>query len=364
MDCKLNKKIRIILIGIIVLLIVAISAIVINTVNNKKSKQVYSAKQEENKTLIVELNEALENMQEENIAEEINEEINEENNIEHNNVQNNGQKNNKNTNGKKYKLEVNCEQNVVNVYEKDENGEYTKCVKAMLCSIGTATPRSGTYTLTNWGRWTWLNLQGGVCGQYATQITGNILFHSVPYTENGNKASLEYWEYDKLGTAASLGCIRLTVQNAKWIYNNCMSGTKVTFYNDSNPGPLGKPSERKISSEEEYRNWDPTDPDSNNPWKNYKSNSNNNNDSNNTLNSEYKNEENNNTQNDNTQTSKNEINNNEINNNESSKNNEENNDIIENNLNNEKTNSLVSNVIDDSKNNITKENVTIHNLNL
>ena len=54
----------------------------------------------------------------------------------------------------------------------------------------------------------------------ATQITGNILFHSVPYTEKYNNASLEYWEYDKLGTSASLGCIRLTVKNAKWIYDN------------------------------------------------------------------------------------------------------------------------------------------------
>lgn len=106
-------------------------------------------------------------------------------------------------------------------------------------------------------------------GQYATQITGNILFHSVPYTEKYNNASLEYWEYDKLGTSASLGCIRLTVKNAKWIYDNCAAGTKVYFYKDSNPGPLGKPSERKISGDSEVNSWDPTDPASDNPWKEY-----------------------------------------------------------------------------------------------
>lgn len=45
----------------------------------------------------------------------------------------------------------------------------------------------------------------------------------------------------------------------------------VEFYSSSNPGPLGKPSAKKISSYEDYlRNWDPTDPNSNNPWKNYK----------------------------------------------------------------------------------------------
>lgn len=41
---------------------------------------------------------------------------------------------------------------------------------------------------------------------------------------------------------------------------------KVTFYSDSNPGPLGKPTESKISGNEKCRNWDPTDPDSANPW--------------------------------------------------------------------------------------------------
>ena len=126
-----------------------------------------------------------------------------------------------------------------------------------------------TYSLKKYGGWEWKGLFGDVFGQYATQITENILFHSVPYTEKGNKASLEYWEYDKLGTPASMGCVRLTVKNAKWIYDNCMAGTPVTFYGDSNPGPLGKPTEQKISSETGYNNWDPTDPDPNNPWRNY-----------------------------------------------------------------------------------------------
>ena len=108
-------------------------------------------------------------------------------------------------------------------------------------------------------------------GHYSTQIKGNILFHSVPYLEKGNPASLEYWEYDKLGTYASAGCVRLKVIDAKWIYDNCGKGTKVEFYSDSNPGPLGKPSSKKISSySDDLRNWDPTDPNPNNPWKNYK----------------------------------------------------------------------------------------------
>lgn len=94
-----------------------------------------------------------------------------------------------------YYIRINYQANVVTIYGKDENNEYTVPIKAMICSTGRATPRSGTYTIK--GRWEWLRLLGGVYGHYSTQITGNILFHSVPYLRK-DPASLEYWEYDKL----------------------------------------------------------------------------------------------------------------------------------------------------------------------
>lgn len=139
---------------------------------------------------------------------------------------------------KKYYIKINNGANVVTIYTKDANGEYTVPVKAMVCSTGTATPRSGRYTIKS--RWEWLGLFGNVYGHYSTQIVGNILFHSVPYLEKYNPGSLEYWEYDKLGTSASMGCIRLTVSDARWIYNNISAGTIVEFYSSSDPGPLRK----------------------------------------------------------------------------------------------------------------------------
>lgn len=170
-----------------------------------------------------------------------------------------------------YYIKINNQANVVTIYTKDESGNYTVPYKAMICSIGTATPAAGSiYTIPGgkWDRWTWGQMVGGVWAQYYTRIRGSILFHSVPYTSK-DKGTLEYWEYDKLGTKASAGCIRLTVQDAKWIYDNCKPGTKVEFYEDSNPGPLGKPTAQKISADEAVRGWDPTDPDVNNPWRNY-----------------------------------------------------------------------------------------------
>lgn len=174
-------------------------------------------------------------------------------------------KNNEVSNTVPYYIIVNYSSNVVTIYVKDENGEYTVPVKAMVCSTGVATPRSGVYKLPG-TRAKWGALFGGVYGQYTVKIVGNILFHSVPYLSRDN-STLEYWEYDKLGTTASAGCIRLTVEDALWIYNNCGSGTQVEFSADA-PNPLGKPSARKISGYENLRGYDPTDPVSNNPWRN------------------------------------------------------------------------------------------------
>ena len=164
-----------------------------------------------------------------------------------------------------YYIKVNISQNVVNIYKKDENGDYSILETTMLCSTGTATPKSGKkFKITSY-RTLWNKLKGNVYGQYAVQIYGNILFHSVPYTKRDN-SSLEYWEFDKLGEKASLGCIRLCVADAKWIYDNVWTGTIVEFYEDEEPGPIGKPELQKISDNEECRNWDPTDYIEGNPW--------------------------------------------------------------------------------------------------
>lgn len=180
-----------------------------------------------------------------------------------------------------YLIRVNVQANTVTIYNKDGSGEY-KPVKAMICSTGGATPQSGKSTIG--AKYNWLPLFGDVYGHYCTRIgKSHILFHSVPYLENHNSGSLEYWEFDKLGTSASMGCIRLQIKDTKWIYDNIPSGTVVEFYRDSNPGPLGKPSAPKISDNTDCRNWDPTDPDSNNPWNNRNNNNNDDNNNNNEV---------------------------------------------------------------------------------
>lgn len=157
-----------------------------------------------------------------------------------------------------YMLKVNKQQNVVTVYKAGRKGKYMP-YKAFVCSTGAATPL-GTFTLG--AKYRWHELMGPTYGQYCTRIYKGILFHSVWYYKP-SKNMQSYAQYNRLGTMASHGCIRLTVAASKWIYDNCPSGTKVTIYNSSNPGPLGKPKARKMSG---YMGWDPTDPDPNNPY--------------------------------------------------------------------------------------------------
>lgn len=164
-----------------------------------------------------------------------------------------------------YYIKVNRQQNCVTVYEKDANGKYTVPVKAFACSTGVnnATPK-GTFKLGQ--KYRWRELDGHVYGQYSTRITGRVLFHSV-YYHTTDPSTLYYGAYNQLGTSVSHGCVRLCVADAKWIFDNCETGTTVEIYDGDDPGPLGKPNTVRISSRDSNRGWDPTDPDPGNPWK-------------------------------------------------------------------------------------------------
>ena len=166
-----------------------------------------------------------------------------------------------------YLIAVNRASSVVTVYAADGEGDdarYTKPYMAMICSGGPDTPTGVFETPVNYS---WRLLSGPCYGQYATRIWDAYLFHSVPYYTQ-HKDDLEYVEYNKLGTQASLGCIRLMVVDVKWIYDNCPIGTTVIIYDDENdPGPMGRPGTIYIDPDDEsMRGWDPTDPDPLNPW--------------------------------------------------------------------------------------------------
>lgn len=84
---------------------------------------------------------------------------------------------------------------------------------------GGGTP-TGEFTVKSRGKWFFADkYKEGA--EYWTQFYGNYLFHSLPMDRNHNVVDAT------LGKPASHGCIRLAIDNAKWIYNNIPTGTKV-----------------------------------------------------------------------------------------------------------------------------------------
>lgn len=157
---------------------------------------------------------------------------------------------------KKLYIEVNRKCNTVTVYDQDPKGNWNTPVIAFACSVGNPWTPTPTGTFQTKEKYRWRTLMGPSYGQYSTRIVGGVLFHSVA-GRNMTPYNLSAYSYNKLGSAASHGCVRLCVRDAKWIYDHCKLGTTVHIFDSDFSGPLGKPKTIKISSSQ---NWDPTDP--------------------------------------------------------------------------------------------------------
>lgn len=112
-------------------------------------------------------------------------------------------------------------------------------------------------------------------GQYASRFCGSILFHSAPISFDAGadisaaRRMMEMDEYEKLGTPASAGCVRLTVADAKWIYDNgVIYDTRVVVSKERGPEPPAIPAVIREApyTDENGLGWDPTDPDTENPY--------------------------------------------------------------------------------------------------
>ena len=173
---------------------------------------------------------------------------------------------NKQVRDRDYLIKVNKQTNTVTVYIKEEDGSLTP-FKAMVCSVGRqghSTPEGKGYHTSEY--YDWRLMVDNTYGRYAVRFNGSIMFHSVPYYKS-RKDSLEWEDYNKLGSPASLGCVRLAVADAKWIFDNCRRGTEVEVYSGpADTDPLGTPDAIRLDTNSEYRDWDPTDLTPENPW--------------------------------------------------------------------------------------------------
>lgn len=152
-----------------------------------------------------------------------------------------------------YYIKVYKPSNYLIVFAKGDDGKYNIPVRAMITSCGDPTPTGTFYTPA---KYRWCEMVGGSWAQWCTQISGPYLFHTVP-NDLHNNTTMWVNEYNLLGTTRSLGCIRLTSRDAKWMYDNCDLGTQVDISSWETSGPMAKPTNIKLAP---GHSWDPTDP--------------------------------------------------------------------------------------------------------
>jgi peptidoglycan hydrolase-like protein with peptidoglycan-binding domain len=127
-----------------------------------------------------------------------------------------------------YRLSVSLAEQRVYVYKLGADKKYEQ-IDTFLCSTGLfgPTPRGVFNTTVPGRRWHYFK-EFDIWAQYAYSIEGDILFHSVLFKRKGGSPT--WGSVNGLGHKASHGCVRLSVEHAKWIYENCKRGTVVTIY--------------------------------------------------------------------------------------------------------------------------------------
>lgn len=120
-----------------------------------------------------------------------------------------------------YLVYLSLEKQMTYVYEgSNNNWNIVKEFNSSTGIEGKETPK-GIFAVTNRGDWFYSEeFQQGA--KYWVQFMGDYLFHSLPFDENQNNV-LDY----TLGTPSSHGCIRLAIEDAKWLYDNISNNTKI-----------------------------------------------------------------------------------------------------------------------------------------
>ena len=164
----------------------------------------------------------------------------------------------------KYKVRVNKAKNVVIVYEKGDDGKYEKSVRVMNAVVGRDIKNDASYNISN--RWLWIKNPNGSFSKFVTQVAGNVVFESIGYKRKEDLSSLNYIEFDNLGNSIDGSFIKLQYADAQWIFDNLDYDTVVEFYESDDLNGVNVAEVKKISLENDKKNWDPTYNGSESPW--------------------------------------------------------------------------------------------------
>ncbi|MGE5654570.1 MAG: L,D-transpeptidase [Bacillota bacterium] len=121
-------------------------------------------------------------------------------------------------------VDVDQKRQLVSVYEGD------RALRIMLASTGiTSSPTpNGIYRVHERGEWFYSDeFEQGAYYWVGLDQWGEYLFHSVPFTR---ERELIEEEASLLGQPASHGCIRLSLEDAKWVYDHIPTGSRVVIH--------------------------------------------------------------------------------------------------------------------------------------
>ena len=123
-----------------------------------------------------------------------------------------------------YAILVDCSQHLVSVYQGYQN-HWTR-IQRYICGDGAASTPTKKGVFTVGIKEKYFGNSSYRCW-YATQFSGNYLFHSVLYYPASTPSRILD---GTLGRGVSHGCVRLALDNAKWIYDNIPRNTRVVVY--------------------------------------------------------------------------------------------------------------------------------------
>lgn len=164
-----------------------------------------------------------------------------------------------------YQIRINKTMNYLIVYTQDDTNAYTIPYKIMLCATGKLpeyTP-TGEFTLTT--TYLWREMSSGMYAKYSAKVNKGIMIQSTPSLDDEN-GMIDTESFNMLGTCSTMGSIWLNMADAKWIYDNCLPGTKVIIFEDMLTPALPIPQKISLPLNSIYSSWDPTDHLDENPW--------------------------------------------------------------------------------------------------
>ena len=150
-------------------------------------------------------------------------------------------------NSSPYFIYVEKGSHTITIFGKDSEGKYTIPKRTFLTATGRTASLTpvGNFTIIAKERW---HCWGQSYSPYCSKYYGGLFFHGPLYKEM-NFGTLYPGSVGQIGTNASSGCMRTSVQAAHFIYQFCWVGTNVKIVNGS---PLGRRAERPSVDSQYY----------------------------------------------------------------------------------------------------------------